>query len=312
MAFPDHDDLEDMEKDEDFGLVDRGLCLHNPPSAENGIQSDNMVDFQSLAAPQDKLIIEFLVPRSTLYYVNFAKSVFKVRLKIVRNDKTDLTDADHCCLTNPPFFALFRTVELYLGQKLISPEIGANYYYKNYFDLLLSHTPDYIKTTAQAGMVYMDTAYKHDQLDLDADAPVNGGALKRYSKTKKSNVVEIQSHLGLDVSGMSQYILPGVEMRFKLFPQSNEFAIHSASETEAYRFVIQSCVLSLHVVHPIPKVVKLHRALLQKQEAKYFYTRSCLKTFTIGLGVREFQVSQIFKSRATRLGDFHLNLPMEW
>lgn len=165
--------------------------------------------------------IEFVVPGSGDEYSDLSLSYLYVKTKIVKNDGSDLLDADtDIAFSNNALHSLFSQVDVFLNNVHVS-DSACNYAYRAYIESLLSYGSDAKRSHLTAALFYKDDAGELDERQG------NSGFNARRQFTEKSKEVELLGPIFADVFNMDKYLLNGVELKIKLVPSSQAFALMS-------------------------------------------------------------------------------------
>ncbi len=180
---------------------------------------------------------------------------------------------------------------MYLNQRLVSPSTN-NYGYKAYFDVLLNEEKNTYKLESQG--YYKDTAGLMDV--SDAFMGGNAGLTKRYVLVKQNRLVDFIGPLYGDLFQMEHWLLPGVEIRLRLWPAKSEFFLMKATSIEAdFKFVMEDVIYHVCKVTVDDTVAQLQNEVLSTISAKYPYNRSRIHAYTINAGSLQFREDNLFQ-----------------
>ncbi len=275
------------------GAVDPALCIFETKAADMAIQSVYLSTFKPIGSITRSRDIEFEIPKTEHYYWNLKKSYIRMKCRILNSQGGTISDDDKVAFAQAPGFSLFQSCKLQLQQHTISPDVGDHYGMKNVLDLLLYAPQEYLESKAQTFLFYKDNS-PMDGTDVASQAGVNNGLVERYAYTAKGKEVDMEVPVGHDIWGVDNYIPSGVNIRIKLALQDSAYVLMTSNETERYSYEITSCVLMMYGVIPTDQALTKHQNLLAQQNAIFHYTRSSVQTFTIPLGVSEWEANQIF------------------
>ena len=127
--------------------------------------------------------IEFHVQASTEDYIDLGRTKLQLTLKVVKADNSALANDAKVSTSNLLLHTLFSQVDCKLNEKLVTPSVNT-YPYKLYFETILSHGSDSLKSWLQAELLEED-----DPCNNDYD-PTAGGA---QAGLKKRNARILES-----------------------------------------------------------------------------------------------------------------------
>ena len=119
---------------------------------------------------------------------------------------------------NLTLHSLFRQVDLFLQNKVISPNISVNYAYKAMLDVLLHYGFPSKESQLQSELYYKDIGPKEAIVGGG-----NGGLDSRDDFTRTGESVAMEGPLHLDICQQEQPMLNGVSLGLKLHPQNAHF-----------------------------------------------------------------------------------------
>jgi hypothetical protein len=265
------------------------LALFDKPAIDTGVLAQKWVRYEPISQISNG-VLQFVIPPTAKSYINLKSSTLQVQGKVVREDGTDLDENEFATLINAPLHSIWRQVDLSLQQKIVTNEVGDNYPYKAYLDLLLNL--GIIQQTYQLSSqaFFMDPEFQMDNVEV----PLGGVAL-RGQLTKKSKLLQMEGPLLLDLAQQDRYILNGVEIKLKFWPSMAPFNIHSLNE--GYRFKILNAHLNLCTVNISPGILVGHAEALKIAPALYPYFHSEIKTYTLPSGVFQYTMCDLFQGR---------------
>ena len=275
------------------GAIDPGLCIFETKAADMGITNVETVEYMPLASLHQTRMIEFQIPKTATYYWNLKKSYLAIRCRITTSTGAPITKDAKVGLVQAPGFSLFKSCDLTLQQRVVSPDVGNFYSMKNVLDLLLYTPQEYLESKAQSFLFYKDNA-PMDSVSIESADGANNGLLTRHAYTSNGKECQLIAPLGHDCCQIESYLPSGIEVRLKLYLQDDEYLLMTEEETERYRVEITSCVLKMYGLLPTPQAIAKHNRLLSKQNAIIHYTRSVVKSYTIPTGVNSWSLNQIF------------------
>ena len=222
------------------GSVDERLMVFEPTVVNRGIESSYFVEYLPTNQINDDGPIEFAIPPSGSMYIDFSKTTMCIKAKIIKADGTNLGPKDVVTPINLFFHTMFQQVDTYLQQKLISSS-STNYSYKAMLDTLLFCGTDFHNTALQSQLFYKDTAGAHNNV-LTTGLPINQGFIRRNLLAQQSKEFDMEGQILSDIFQIDKYLINGLEVRVKLWPQKNNFRLVWEKATESYKVkIISAC-----------------------------------------------------------------------
>ncbi len=269
------------------------LAIFQTPAIDTGVESVEWIDFRPVSQLSSSGPIEFVIPSHSTAYLDLAKTRLHVKLRIVKADGNPVAEGNLVGLVNLPLQTLWSQVDVSLQNQIVSPNTGNNYAYKAMVDVLLRNEEDPKLTQLQAQGYFMDT---HSYLDdPDPSGGNNNGLLKRWELTKDGAELDLEGPLYADVFDMRRFVLNGVQVNVKLWPNKNDFCLMSAEADADYRVRITDAVLKLCTVKVNPAVLIGHGEGLEKAPAIYPFTKTDIRTFAVAAGQYTVSVEDIFQ-----------------
>ena len=228
-------------------------------------------------------------------YLDLQRSRLHVKAKIVKEDGSNLEDADVVTPVNLWMQSLFNQVDVYFQRKLVSSS-GTNYAYKAYMDVLLNFSEDAERSQIQTQLFYKDSAGAFDQTKVK-ELPLNQGLILRQKLAKNSQLVDMCGPIFADTFNVSRYLLNEVDVRLKLFQSKQEFLLMSSVAGKKYKVIITEVMLKAAMVGIHPDILKSHARTLKDKPAIYPFNRTDVKTFAVPKGQYNVNLDDIFQGK---------------
>ncbi len=228
------------------------LALFEKPSAETGIQSKEWITYRPINQLTEGSALEFSIQGTSTTYIDLKNTYLLVKAKVTKKDGTNLATTDNVTTINMPLHSMFSQVDVSLQQQPLS-EVGPNYAYKAYFDVLLNTKS---REELECMLFYDDTALHFD--DTDAKTGSNGGLTNRYNFTQDSITFDLIGHLQVDICQQDRLLLNGVPLSVKLWPATDAFRLMATDKTEAYKINVFDAALKVCTVKVHPGVLLGH------------------------------------------------------
>ena len=307
------------------------IALFYRPKSNLTVKNTEWVEYRPTGQLSDGSTLDFMVSGSSTRYVDLARTRIRIQVRIMQGNGQKLPNpivgdekpapvAAKVGPVNLLLQTMFKQVDVSIQQQVISPHISTKYPYKAYMETLLNYGTAASVSKLQSQLFYKDVGIMSDSDPVDGG---NRGLLARAAYTSQSQVVTLEGPLHIDVMQQSRYILPGVEIGFKLWPSSPEFALMSSNPSADYKLEIVEAVLKVNMVELSSDTLLAHAQALKTSPAIYFYDRSDLKSYGIGKGrfgcsiedpYQGFVPSELLiglVSSAAYMGNYKLN-PLEF
>ena len=274
------------------------LALFHPKPVDTGIEQIQYIDYRPISQLSSGSFVEFNISPTSMEYIDLRKTRLHLKVRILRNDGTQVTPEDKVGFVNLPMQSMWKQCDLSLQQVNISPTTSCFYAIKSYIDCILSNSEDASESQLQNQGFYKDTAGY-----MDATDPTIGGNLglgQRYLWTKDGNAFDMEGPLYTDCCQMNRLILNGVQVNIKLYPSSNEFVL--MSENNHYKVDIVDVGLKVCHMKVNSAIILSHNNALTDGNAIYPIMKSNIKTFSVAAGLQSFSQDDLFQGEVpTRL-----------
>jgi len=261
-------------------------------SSDHAITTIDYEDYRPTAVLSEYAPIVFDIQPTGSDYINLKKSSLYIKAKITKANGDPVTEADETSFANMPLSSLFRAVDLELNHQNLTSGVSNCYPYKAMIDTLLQPTDH----RSLVGELFLKDRAGHMQ---DETFIANTGLASRWIFTRHGKEVELTGPLSVDICQQDKLLLNGIAIVVRLFPQTKEFALMTASD-EQYKFVITDAVLRLCHHRMNPALVAAHHDQLQNTPALYPFTTSELKVFSISQGSYNFSTDNLFSTNVPK------------
>ena len=272
---------------------DSRYSIFAPKPINTATKQEMMIDFRPISQLSPGQNIEFNAPNTSLYYTDLSRTRLSLKVRILKADLTPIKEANKVGLINNAMHSIFRQVDVSSQQQNISPEIGVLYPYKSMIDALTQHSTSELDSKFNTELFSKDTAVFMDSVDVTT--VTNKGLVARYEYTANGKVCMMEGVLKIDVMGIKDFIINGVSLNIKLYPAKAEFSLMTG-EAEKYVLDITDATLKVCYIQPSNSLLIGHSEALERGPAIYPFTRSVLKSFTIGQGIMNWAIDTVFNS----------------
>lgn len=268
------------------------LAIFQTPAVDTGVESVEWVAFRPVSQLSSHGPVEFSIPGHSTCYIDLKRSRLHSKVKLLKTDGAPVGPENMVGLVNLPLQSMWSQVDVSLQHQVVSPNVGNNYAYKSLIDALLNMEEDPKLTWLQCQLYYHDTQGFMDDPDPSSN---NNGLLLRYEYTKNGGVVDMEGPLYHDLWNQDRYILNGVQLGVKLWPQKAAFSLMSGDADADYHVELVDAILKICLVKVSPGVVIGHNEALQKMPASYPFRRSDLRSFAVSPGQYDVSIEDIFQ-----------------
>lgn len=264
------------------------LDLFSLPATQTSIENGKWVQYKPISSLTDDSPIEFVVPGQGDEYIDLANTMINIKARILKPDGTKLNDAvdKNVGPVNNWLHSLFSQVDLYVNQKLVSPQ-NNTYAYRAYIETVLNYDEGAKTSHLTCALWYDDEAGNMDDCENG-----NTGLKNRKTFTKESDYVDMIGHLHVDLFNQEKFLLNGVELRLRLIRSRDTFSL--MSKTDKYKIHIDEANLMVRRNKINPTVLLAHSKTLESGTAKYPITRVETKAITIPAGIQGKTLDNIF------------------
>ena len=193
------------------GVISSELMLFEPKAVNEGVEYLQYIECRPTNQITEDGSVDIHIKASGSQYLDLQRSRLHVKAKIVKEDGSNLEEADVVTPVNLWMQSLFNQVDVYFQQKLVSSS-GTNYAYKAYMDVLLNFSEDAETSQMQTQLFYKDSAGAFDQTKIN-EIPLNQGLILRQKLAKNSQLVDMCEPICADTFNMSRYLLNEVDVR---------------------------------------------------------------------------------------------------
>ena len=180
------------------------------PPTMTAMQESHWFEHFPIAFLSNNAPIEFIFPPQTENWTHLSQSYLYVKFKIIQTNGHDLEANSNVAPVNNFLHSMFRSVDLYLNNKVISN--SDTYPYRSYIEHL-SYNADSKSTHLKASVFWAeDTTAQFNTLDHDG---ANTGLLTRMAAILQSKTAELFGRLHLDLFQQEKYLPNGIEIRLR-------------------------------------------------------------------------------------------------
>ena len=306
------------------------LELFKVPPTNVTLEDSKWMEYYPISSTlnSDTAPIEFEIKGQGDEYLDLSQTYLQMVCKFTKADGTNLTGGGSTSTpVNNILHSLFSEIDVSLNGKVVTPGTDT-YPYKAYLEKLLSYAPKTLETQMRACSLWeKDTAGHMDEVKLEAlaQSPVefavvnnkvniadviptpeypddskNVGLRKRHEKITDSKEIVLMDRLHLDLFEQEKCLPNGVDVRLRFNRARPQFYMMTAAGSSG-KVVIQSMILWVRKVKPVPSIINLINQQLSTQTAKYPLRRVEVKSFTIPSNTQSKITDHLFQGQMPKL-----------
>ena len=285
-----------MEKNKEELIVDPRFNLFDKSVHDPTVVASNVVNYYPLSqlSPSSS-VLEFAISGEGESYIDTANIKLKITGTLKQIDGTTAADVKDGTINNL-LYSLFNQVDVSYNDRLLT-ESTNNYSYITYLRTLLETTNDEKAGKLQSQLFYPDT---YDRIDSNLGT-ANTGLGRRMQYTKTGNQLEMIGPLMVDVLSCKTYLLPGVNIRVKLYKNRPEFYIVSSNTSCKAAFIIEKATLLVPKLTIKNEVIIAHAEILKQQPAMFKFQKYISRIHTIPARGRSVTVENLFSDKIPSL-----------
>ncbi len=270
------------------------VALFNTPPTNTAIEKAEWMEYRPVSQLQSNSAVEFYVSGAGSHYFDLRKTRLRLSLKLIKSDGSTVAENDKVGLINLPHASIFSQVDVTLQQKPITRMAQPHYAYIAYLETLLNTSAEAKQTLLTSQMWVKDTPGAMDgMMNIEEGTYPNAGLAERWDTTKSGQILTMEGNLHVDFFQQNRYLLNGVALQLKLWQASEQFRLMTTNE--GYHVCITDAVLLMNAVTVNPEVILAHNAALEKSPALYPYTKTDIKTYSIGQGQYSFTAENLYQ-----------------
>ena len=268
-------------RDAPYTYVRSETSLFEEPGYEVSRTGGQVVIHHPITAISDRRApLQFLIKSNDQHYVDLRSIKLKIRARVLRSDGSVLKSDDVVSPCQNWLHSMFKSVQCYFNDVLITPT-SENYGYKAYIETLLGFGKEAKKSQAACALFE-----REDDMTV-MDETVDDGFKRRYEKIKESKVVEMVGRPFIDICAATQYLLPGIDIRLNFDRASPEFSLMTTA-SESFIVDIMDAKLYVEKVNLLPSLALDHIKMLESGKPMQMALRKVeVRSFTIPPGTSQ-------------------------
>jgi len=263
------------------------LDLFTQSPLQLSIDSSSFIEIFPVSTLSDKSPIEFFIAGNGEHYLDLTHTILHLQIKIVKNDGSDIADADIVAPINYILNTMFSELSIFLNDKQVTSQ--NNYAYRSYLESLLFSPKSTQESMLTSSLFYKDEASKHDEV---AAGTTNSGFQSRKNLFKASKLVDLAGPLHFDLANQPKLLINGVDVRIKLERHKNAFCLMSAADD--FKISVKSASLFIRKVSVAPSVLLAQEKALERGLVRMPLRRIEVKCFALSSGLQSSTIANAF------------------
>jgi len=277
-------------------LATTGIDLFTLPEIEASLITGTSITVYPQNAINDTGPYDFLIPSDDNDYTFLPLTRLYGELEVVKADGTAVTAAEKNGIVNLFPHSIFKQIECSINGTQIVDLSTPTYPYKAFIETHLSFNQH-----AKEGHLYCEcytkeTVGKENNFEIGTAAEPNPTFDIR--KKRCESKIYFSMILHIDLFQSERYLLPGCEVKLKFIRNDDKFSL--LGNTQVTKIKVNELFLSIRRVTLDPVEDAKINSDLEKGPAAYPIDQSRIKTFTIPSGLRNHNISQIFRGQLPR------------
>ena len=279
------------------GITESYPNVNRQRVVESSINSKEKVDYLPINTGVNNSLtdkyLEFRINGTVGTFIDLSSMVLESKISLMNQDGSNLADDLHVGMANGLSNTLFKSISVFINDKLI--ESNPVFNYTSYLKMLLSINSDNLNNFGKCGS-FNDDANNGQVTNVYTNAIFTTASNIEHdlSNTLKSNGVDICFPLITDMSTLDMYLLDGVDLRIRLEMANNNWLLNSAGDVSNVRIKLHKAKLWLDRVIPhFNAMTALNQALTVKP-IEYIFQKTLHKTYVVGTNENSILIDQPF------------------
>jgi hypothetical protein len=266
------------------------LDIFETPVVQSAIIGGNWYQYKPTSSIADAAQLEFRVPGTGDQYVDLARTLFNVKIQLVKDDGSAFDAADVVGPVNNLFDTMWSDIKVDFNQKQVSDSRNM-YHYRAYFEDLFNFNNTAKDSHQTASLWVQDTPGKMDNYNAEAFKA-------RMKICEKSGVVDLAGKLHCDMFNSSKFLLNDIDIRFMFVKNLPEHCVMKLETVVGgAKLKIVDATLWIRKVKISPSILLAHANSLSRHTAKYPYKRVEMHNYTLPKGSQQHTLENMFLGR---------------
>lgn len=261
--------------------------LFGVPPTQTMIERDIVTEHRPITTLDPSSFIQFEIPTSIDEYIDLEKIYFYLKIKVKKIDSVNAeADWDDISPVNYLLHSMIKQLDIFIGDKQITSS-SSTYAFKAYIEALFGFSEEAKKSHLTSALWFDDTVLK-----------VEGPLKDRNDAIKNYAICDLYGRLHTDLAFQGRSLLGGSKLIVRILLNEPNFYMMSHDHTPELEFLDAS--LHVHRAKVPQMIVEAHNAALQISTAKYPFTMSKVKSFTIPKGVSDANIDNLHSGQLPR------------
>jgi hypothetical protein len=265
------------------------LDVFERPVLQTGIIGGNWYQFKPTSVDVDATQLEFRIPGQGDHYMDLARTLINIKLKVLKADDTAFASTDAIGPTNNLLDTLWSNIKVEFNQKTVSDSRNM-YHYRSYIEDLFNFNSTAKESHQTASLWDTDDPGEHDNI-------TNPAFKRRKLFTDSGKEIDLAGKLHCDLFNTSKYLLNGIDVRFIFVKNKLEHILFKNATTAAAKIKIIDASLWIRKVKINPTILLAHANNLNRHTAKYPFKRVEMHNYTISSGSQQHTIENMFLGR---------------
>ena len=206
--------------------------------------------------------------------------------------KPEDTDSD-VTLIQFPLQTVWRQFDISFQQKCVNSGINIHHAYKTIIDAAILYSNDVKQTIMSCSGYYKDDNPASVSI---FEEPISSGLINRNLMTTKGRTIELEGDIVGDLCNQDRCIINGVDIHFKLYPNTNAFCLLTGKRNQNYKLKVEDVYFKMCMVNVNPAVLIAQSDIIKSSPALYPYIESKIKAYNIPAGEYSVSLENMFQT----------------
>ena len=243
---------------------------------------------------------QFHHPPDHRNFIDMSSLTWNGRIKVVNktNSATPVINVDgnkdiNCSVINNFIHSTISKITYQVNDFQMGDSAAKSYSYKAYMDNLLSFS----KASKEQSLKYQgfipDSTTKFDDVDKTRANNSNNGFKQRADIFCTENFFHFSVKLRIDLANIDQIMQPGVQLRFEIERNSDEFVLLSDS-SDTFEFEIKDTSLEFDKLIPYDNYLRHFETSVGGKKNIYSFDRGQILNFNYPSGITDLSIYSLF------------------
>ena len=245
---------------------------------------------------------QFHHPADHRNFIDMSSLTWNGRIKIVnkQNPSTPVINVDgnkdiNCSVINNFIHSTVSKITYQLNDFQMGDSAAKSYSYKAYMDNLLSFSKAAKKQSLKYHGFIPDSTTKFDDVAKTRANNSNEGFKQRADLFCTGNYFHFSVKLRIDLANIDKILQPGIQLRFDIERNSDEFSLLSDSTTsDLFEFQIKDTSLEFDKLVPYDSYLRHFESSVGGKKNIYSFDRSQILNFNYPSGITDLSIYSLF------------------